>query len=59
MQTAATQMQELWPKDCPLTEDGDFADTWVELRRRFFDFVVQYYRGLQTKRPYYQFVMGA
>lgn len=59
LQTAAAQMQELWPKDCPVTEDGDFADTWVELRRRFFDFVVQYYRGLQTKRPYYQFVMGA
>ena len=43
----------------PLALGGDNADTWVELRRRFFDFVVQYYRGLQSKRSYYDFLLGS
>ena len=57
LERAAAEMQGLWPKDAPLTEDGDLADRWAELRRRFFDFVVRYYRGLQTKRSYYELVL--
>jgi hypothetical protein len=59
LEQAETRMEALWPSESPLSPDADLADRWLVLRRRFFDFVIHYYRGLAAKRPYYQFVMEA
>ena len=58
LQRATADMHGLWPKNDLLTRDGDLTDSWVEQRLRFFDFVVQFYRGLAVKRSYYEFVLG-
>lgn len=58
LQRAIVEMHGLWPKDDPLMRDGDLADSWVEQRLRFFDFVVRFYRGHSAKRSYYEFVLG-
>jgi predicted nucleotidyltransferase len=59
LQRAATQMRDLWPGHAQLTDNAHQADRWVELRLRFFDFVVQHYRGLESKRAYYNFVLAS
>ncbi len=55
---ASHQMDALWPAVEATPADCDPVDSWLELRRRFFEFVPRFYRGLEAKRAYYREVLG-
>ncbi|HNT74550.1 MAG TPA: hypothetical protein PKH77_05990 [Anaerolineae bacterium] len=55
---AASNMEELWPRDYKRRNADSFVDSWLALRNRFFDFIPQFYRGLESKQSYYRWILS-
>jgi len=54
---ASNSLHRLWPVMSMHLDQSAFVDRWIALRRRFFDFIVLFYRGLRVKESYYRFVL--
>lgn len=59
LRRASSTMVALWPARRLPSENRPFSDSWLELRRRFFGFVMLFYRGLEQNRSYYQFLLNS